>query len=137
MPVGFVATEFAAFRENGVLITALGAPSSEEEDCYLMLQHSEKHSEEDIRFGMNQPYIEYCGQGWSWYGHILEFSLHRNSVRVQMDAEAAREMQNDGRIEVTFNLSNGEFQQLRSALRETFTGYAYYQDSTDGLPSRD
>jgi len=128
MPVGFVATKFAVVREAGVLITTLGDASTEEEDYYLMLQHSERHSEQDVRFGMNLPYIEYCGQGWSWYGHILEFSLQRNNVTIQLDAEAAGEMQNDGRIAVGFNLSDAEFQELRSALRETFAGYAYYQD---------
>jgi hypothetical protein len=54
--------------------------------------------------------------------------LRRNSVKVELDAEAAERMQNDGQIEVEFNFNEVQFQRLWSALQETFTGYAYYQD---------
>ena len=127
MPVGFAATEFAVVRENGVLVTTLRGASTEEEDFHLMLQHKGEHSAQDIRFGMHLPYIEYCGQGWSWYGHILEFWLQRSSVKVQLDSEAAERMRNDGEIEVQFNLGDVEFEALRSALQETFAGHAYYR----------
>ena len=129
MPIGFLATEFGVDHEDGVLVTSLGAASTHGGNMYLMLQHEEEHSEQDIALGMHFPYIEYCDQGWSWYGHILEFVLRRTSVEVQMDGEAAKRMQNDGRIVVQFNLSDSQFQELRSALRQTFAGYAYYQDA--------
>jgi hypothetical protein len=128
MPVGFVATEVHVVRHDGVLVTTLGAPSTEADDFYVMVQHKDEFSEQDVKFGMRLPYIEYCGQGWSWYGHILAFSLRRNSVKVELDAEAAERMQNDGQIEVEFNFNEVQFQRLWSALQETFTGYAYYQD---------
>lgn len=128
MSSGFVATEFSVVWQDGVLITILGAPSTEEDDFYLVLQHKEEHNEQDVRFGLNLPYIEYCGQGWSWYGHILDFTLHRDRVNVQMDAEAADRMQNDGHLHVQFSLSDSEFQELRSALQKTFAGHAYFHD---------
>jgi hypothetical protein len=129
MPVGFVATESAVLRENGVLVITLGARSNADDDFYLMLQHQSEHSEQDVKFGMHLPYIEYCGQGWSWYGHILAFTLRRSGVRVELDAEAAKRMQNDGQIEIDFSLDQVQFQELRSALQETFAGHAYYQDA--------
>jgi hypothetical protein len=45
-----------------------------------------------------------------------------------MDAEAAAHMQNDGLIEVQFNLNDTEYEELRSALSRTFQGYAYYRN---------
>ena len=89
MSSGFTATDFGVVEENGVLVTGLGAPSTEDRDFYLTLQHKDKHSESDVSFGWDKPYIEYCGQGWSWYGHIESFELFRDHVVVQMDSEAA------------------------------------------------
>jgi Immunity protein 10 len=125
-PVGFFATDFSVISENDVLITALGAQATEEDDFYLMLQHKLKRNDEHEKFGMGQPYIEYCGQGWSWYGHIVSFRLARDSVTVQMDKEAAAHMENDGLIRVAFSLSDNDFNSLREALQTTFNGYSYY-----------
>jgi len=126
MPTGFVATEFSVTEEHGVLVIALGAASTEEDDFYLMLQHSDHHTEQDARFGMNLPYIEYCGQGWSWYGHIEQFELQRDRVKVQMNSAAASHMGNDGLIEVEFALGESEFSRLRAALERTFRDQAYF-----------
>ncbi|MDZ7862972.1 Imm10 family immunity protein [Acidovorax sp.] len=128
MPAGFFADAFAAVEDDGLLIVTLGAPSTEDEDFYLMLQHQDEYDEQDIELGMDQPYIEYCGQGWSWYGYILSFDLHRDHVRVQMDAQAAREMDNDGLIEVRFDLADAQFHALRLALQRTFAGRSCFHD---------
>lgn len=128
MPAGFVADAFAAVEDDGLLIVTLGAPSTEDEDFYLMLQHQDEYDEQDIELGMDQPYIEYCGQGWSWYGHILSFDLHRDHVAVKMDAQAAREMDNDGLIEVRFDLADAQFHALRLALQRTFAGRSCFHD---------
>lgn len=128
VPVVFIATQFAVTRENGLLITALGAPSTDGEDLYLTLQHQQEHDEQDVALGMITPHIEFCGQGWSWYGHILEFTLHRQRIEVRMDAEAAAEMQNDGHLQVRFNLDDLAFLELRSALHETFANREYFRD---------
>jgi len=115
-------------RDDSVFITTFGAPSSVEDGVYLMLQHKDKYSAQDVKLGMHLPYIEFLDQGWSWYGHILEFTLGRSNLTVELDGEAAQRMENDGKIEVAFNLSQAQFQELRSALQETFKGYAYFQE---------
>lgn len=126
MPTGFVATQFAVTEENGVLVTSFGAPSIGEENYYLMLQHQEGNREQAVEFGMDKPYIEYCGQGWSWYGHIEQFELFRDRVKIRMDGAAASRMGNDGFIEVAFSLDQQEFDQLRQALRRTFHECGYF-----------
>jgi hypothetical protein len=128
MPTGFAATDFSVIREHGVLVTTLGGPSTEAEDLYLTLQHKEPYTAQDVKLGMNQPYIEFCGQGWSWYGHIVRFELHRDRVHVQMDAEAAERMHNDGLIAVTFELGDRQFGEFREACHETFRGQSYFAD---------
>jgi hypothetical protein len=128
MPVGFVADQWSVVDEGGLLVTSLSAASTEEDDFYLLLQHKRVYGAQDARMGMDQPYIEYCGQGWSWYGRILGFRLHRDRVEVQMDAHAAGEMGNDGRIEVRFALADAPFQALRRALAQSFAGRAYFHE---------
>jgi len=94
---------------------------------YLVLQRADEPTEQDIRMGMEGVYIECCGQGWSWYGHIVSFELCRNRVLAQLDSEAAQRMRDDGRIEATFKLSDERFAELRSALNQVFHGYGYYK----------
>ena len=127
MSVGFDATDFSVTEEDGVLITALGAPSTDEDDFYLVLQSRDTCSAEDRRFGSDQPYLEYCGQGWSWYGHIESFELRRDRVLIQMDHTAAQRMRNDGAIEITFQLDEEQFDRLRAALERTFKNAEYYR----------
>jgi hypothetical protein len=129
MPVGFTAVEFNVIEEDGTLITALGGHSSAGDDLYLMLQHQYEHDGQDRELGFDQPYIEYCGQGWSWYGHIVHFRLRRSRIQVVMDQAAAARMGNDGEIEVTFDLSDEQFQALRTALSTTFADQTCYQVS--------
>ncbi|MGB4813295.1 MAG: Imm10 family immunity protein [Methylophilaceae bacterium] len=128
MPTGFVATELSVVLEDGVLVTALGASSSDDGGFYLMFQHQDQYDAQDVELGMNQPYIEYCGQAWSWYGHILGVTLHSHRVVVLLDDEAASHMQNDGLLEVQFSFHASQFQTLTSALQRTFAGYAYYRE---------
>jgi len=128
MPAGFTATEFNVLEEDGTLVTALSGPSTTGGDCYLMLQHQYEHDEQDRKLGFDKPYIEYCGQGWAWYGHIVRFRLSRNRIQVVMDQVAAAQMGNDGELEVTFDLGDEQFQALRTALSTTFASQRYYLD---------
>jgi hypothetical protein len=96
---------------------------------YLTLQRADVPTEQDIRLGMVGVYIECCGQGWSWYGHIVSFELCRDRVCAQLDSQAAKQMRDDGRIEATFELSDERFAKLRSALRRVFVGYDYYKET--------
>ena len=91
-----------------------------------MVQHVDAYDEQDVELGMDQPHIEYCDQGWSWYGNIDRFELLRDRVKVQLSSDAAEHMGNDGLIEVTFALSDAEFAKLRAALARTFQGQPYY-----------
>jgi hypothetical protein len=126
MPVSFEATEVSVATKHEVLVIRLSAPSTEQDDFYLMFQHKEHYSEQDAKWGMNEPYVEFCGQGWSWYGHMLKVHLMRNVIRVEMNSEAAAHMRNDGILEVGFNLNDERFAGLQSALRETFRSVGYY-----------
>jgi hypothetical protein len=114
--------------EHDVLVTALAAPSTDQHDFYLMLQHKQVYDDQDKRLGMDQPYIEFCGQGWSWYGHILSFQLFRDRIQVSMDNKAACEMGNDGLMEVTFAVEDDEFDTLRGALWTTFKGQSCFKE---------
>ena len=128
MPTGFTAAEFSVIEESGTLVTALGGPPNAGSDVYLMLQHQYEHDEQDRNLGFDKPYIEYCGQAWSWYGHIVSFRLRRDRVHVVMDQAAASRMGNDGEIDVAFDLRDEQFQTLRAALSTTFAGQPYYLD---------
>ena len=97
---------------------------------YLVVMRASEFTEQDVRLGMDNVYIETCGQGWSWYGHIVAFELFRDRVSVQLDAEAAKHMRDDGRIEVTFELDAARLRELRAGLGRVFAGYGYYVDHT-------
>ena len=101
-----------------------------EAERYLALQRADTVSDEKRRWGMDGVYVECCGQGWSWYDHIVSFELARDRVRAQLDSEAADRMRDDGRIEATFSLSDDCFVQLRQALRDIFRERDYYMDTT-------
>ena len=101
-----------------------------EEDLYLMLQAADEYDEQDIRLGMDDIYIETCGQGWSWYGNIELFELTRDRVFVQLSPEAATRMGDDGKVEVTFTLDETWYGGLRKILQKIFEGKDYYRDRT-------
>ena len=108
-----------------MLVIALG-DTSRDEELYFMLQHRDHYTEQDVELRMNQPYIEFGSQARSWYGHIVEFELLRDRVKVKMNEAAASCMGNDGLIEVGFTLNEHEFARLREALRRTFREQRYF-----------
>jgi hypothetical protein len=127
MTKSFRATEFSAIEETWGYLTVLGAPSTEEEDFYLMLQRPYTYSKDAVQWGQDKPYIEFCSQGQSWYGHIESFRLLRDRVLVRMDQTAASEMRNDGNIEVIFDLDDKRFAELKRALHNTFQDVSYFE----------
>lgn len=96
---------------------------------YVMLQAKDAYSQEDVRLGMNDIYIECCGQGWSWYGHMESFVLADQRIDVQLDRTAAEHMRNDGRFVVTFSVEQEQLRKLRDTLAQVFNGRRYYAEA--------
>ncbi len=128
MAITFHAHMLDVSEEDWGIRVILSVDDTLEAERYLMTQRKDTFSEQDVRFGMDDVYIETCGQGWSWYGHIASFELFENRIRVQLDAEAAHRIDDDGVIEVSFDLTDEKRVALRAALRRTFAGRVCYAD---------
>jgi hypothetical protein len=128
MPITFHAPIVDISEENGGTLIAFAEGNPSDETPYLIIHCKDSFSEDDIRVGMDDVYLETCGQGWSWYGHIRSVESARNRLRVQLDAEAAAEMGDTGAIEVTFDLADSSFENLRTALRRVFKQRGYYSE---------
>ena len=128
MAIVFHASMLDISEEDWGIRIVLSVDDTLEAERYLMTQRKDTYTDQDVRLGMDDVYIETCGQGWSWYGHIDSFELYDTRVRVQLDAEAARRMDDDGVIEVSFDPPDDTRAALRAALRRTFAGRACYSD---------
>jgi len=100
--ISFEASEVSIKQEPWGDVVILGADEDSDPDKYLALQKKDSYDEQDIRLGINDVHIEVCGQGWGWYGNIAGFDLTRGRIFVQLSSEAAAEMEDDGKVEVTF-----------------------------------
>ena len=128
--ISFHASHVAVTREDWGDLVLLSADEDLASEQYLMLQAKDCYDDQDVRFGMDDIYIETCGQGWSWYGNIERFELARTRVSVQLSCEAASRMGNDGEVEVTFSLDEIAYAGLRNTLGRIFEGEGYYRDET-------
>jgi len=131
MAIRFPARVLDIADEDWGLRIVLSVDDTLAAERYLTTQRKHAFTDEDVRLGMDDVYIETCGQGWSWYGHIDAFELFPDRVRVRLDAEAARRMEGDGVIEVDLDLTAERHAALRAALRRTFAGRACYADRTE------
>ncbi len=122
----FTAIEMNILDEDGVLVTTLSAPSTDAGDFYVMFQHKDQYTAQDVKCGMNKPHVEYCGQGCSWYGAMEAVELLADRLRIRMNKDAADHMKNSGLLEVSFVLDESEFGQLRAALKRTFIDQPYF-----------
>ena len=129
--ITFHATNVSVTQEDWGTLVLWSADENLACERYLMLQAADEYDEQDVRFGMDDIYIETCGQGWSWYGNIEHFELTRNRVVVQLSEEAATDMDDDGKIDATFFLGAGAYERLRKTLQKIFKGKDYYRDGTD------
>ena len=127
--ISFHANQVAVTREDWGHLVILNAGEDLTSELYLMLQRNHFFTDQDVRFCMNDVYIETCGQGWSWYGNIEHFELSRDRVSVQLSLEAATHMRNDGKIDVTFSLDADAYSNLRQTLGKIFDGKDYYRES--------
>jgi hypothetical protein len=75
---------------------------------------------------MEQPYIEYCDQGFGWYGNMTRVELHRNRLVVTMSPSVAVRLDGDGTFDVRFAINDAAFDQLRIGLATTFAGRDYF-----------
>jgi hypothetical protein len=75
MPTEFDARHVQASKEDWGHLVIWSLDDNLEAEQYLMLQAKDEHTEQDVRLGMNDVYVECCGQGWSWYGHIERFHV--------------------------------------------------------------
>jgi len=128
MAITFHAHMLDVSEEDWGIRVVLSVDDTLEAERYLMTQRKDTFSDQDVRLGMNDVYIETCGQGWSWYGHIDSFELFEKRIRVQLDVEAAHRIDDDGVIEVSFDLTAEKRAALRAALRRTFAGRVCYAD---------
>ena len=129
MPISFHASHLRITQEEGLTVVILSVDDNLEAERYLMFQREERPSADQVRFGMADVYVETCGQGWSWYGHIESVRLTRTSIAVQLDAQAAHEMRDTGYVDVTFELAPDRFHALREALRTVLRGRDYFVDA--------
>jgi immunity protein 10 of polymorphic toxin system len=125
--ISFHTNHVSVTREDWGELVFFGDESSEQ---YLMLQAADSYDDQDVSLGMDDIYIEICGQGWSWYGNIEVFKLRRDRVFVQLSPEAANEMRDDGKVEATFELDKTEYARLRKTLQKIFEGKEYFRDGS-------
>ena len=126
MTISFDATYTDVSKEpSGSIVTI--AESNNTDDQYLMFQAKNEYDKQDIKLGMNDIYIECCGQGWSWYGHIVSFVLTPKTITVQLDNEPADEMSNNGLIRINLLIEQSEFPMLKSEFSNIFSGKSYYE----------
>jgi hypothetical protein len=128
MAILFHASTLEISEEDWGIRILLSADETLDAERYLTIQRKDTFSDQDVRLQMDDVYIETCGQGWSWYGHIDSFELFDTRIRVQLDEEAARRIGDDGAIEVSFDPADEKHAALRAALRRAFVGRAYYSD---------
>ena len=107
-------------------MVTLGGESTEDEDFYLTLQRKKHFTDQDVKFGTADVYIEVCSQGMSWYGNIDAFELLPSSVKVELSSEAALEKGIERGVAVSF--SPGLHAELSAALRVVFEGRDYYRE---------
>ena len=50
-------------------------------------------------------------------------------IKIQLDAEAADRLHDNGLIEVSFDVPEDEFKHLRASLRRAFVGRTYYSEA--------
>jgi hypothetical protein len=82
---------------------------------YLLLQKHEVESEQHRKLDLAGEYLELNGQLSGAYGAVEIVRLHRSKIELLV-ATGARAKLGEEEIDVAFNLSDADFQSLRSAL---------------------
>lgn len=100
---------------------------------YLMLQRSfeEDEDEQDEELGMDTYHVEWCGQQRPRYGGIERFVLKRTGAELTFKREAEEGMDEPKQMSIAFDLSAGEYEELKVALMNIFAGESCFE-MTDG-----
>lgn len=91
---------------------------------YLMLQRAfaEDEDEQDAALGMDTYHVEWCGQQNACYGGIARWVLARDSAQITFKPEAVQDMDGLEHLSIAFDLSDDEYEALKTALAEIFAG---------------
>lgn len=84
---------------------------------YLLLQKDEFESEQDRKLDLAGEYLELNDQLSGAYGAVETVHLHRSKIELFV-ATDARDKLGAKQIDVAFNLTDADFQSLRSALMQ-------------------
>lgn len=96
---------------------------------YLMFQKPDAYTEQDVKLGMDQVYIERDDQLYSSYGGMKLVEVRLNAIEVHLQGGAVDKLGNIDRIIVHFDLEEEEFSELLECLRKIFAGSNYYTEN--------
>jgi hypothetical protein len=96
-----------------------------------MLQRSfeEDEDEQDEELGMDTYHVEWCGQKRPRYGGIERFVLKRTGAEVTFKPEAVEDIDELKQMSIAFDLSAGEYEELKAALTNIFAGESCFEMS--------
>ncbi|MPN18086.1 hypothetical protein SDC9_165444 [bioreactor metagenome] len=80
---------------------------------------------------MDTYHVEWCGQQRPRYGGIERFVLKRTGAEVTFKREAAKDIDELKQMSIAFDLSAGEYEELKAALTNIFAGESCFE-ITDG-----
>ena len=130
------ATDVGFDEENDALTVGFGGVPDADgyPTVYLMLQRSTDENEDEP--GVEGVYVEWCGQGMSCYGCIINFDLYPERAGVIFTdsagfyvPEGAGESSGEQRLTellVTFTLDEEKFRDLKQKLSFIFKGCDCY-----------
>ena len=126
MLLSFRASDIECEEEDDVyFVSFLNSKGGKYE--YVTLQNPREYSEQDISLGMDKVYIERDDQFFASYGGIEGVNVHRRSINIHLSDEAAKKLDDIEEIEINFDISDEEFHNLISILREIFKEQSTYE----------
>ena len=125
--ISFDATIVSAAEDQWIYKAIWREGGDGDDEKYLMLQRLKHPTLTERIFGFTKVYIEVCGQGWSWYGQINRFVLSDMTVRVELSRCAAREMVDDGIVEITYRLEPEKRTEWLAIIYRIFDGSKFFE----------
>jgi hypothetical protein len=118
----FEAKCIATEHPDGICYLVGFADSKFDTKIYLMLQRDFEGvcDEEEIELGMDNYYVEWCGQENSGYGGISQFVLNQGNVEVAFSPDGVENLNGIECISISFQLTPSEHTALKEALSHIF-----------------